>query len=309
MGFTKTVHQDYHNSILDAIAAMPFGGTLIIESGEYEISDTIMVPSNIRIRGNGEVLIRSTIDAPILQGKPCTDVFIENLYLVPVSGMTDTLVYFSNASNITLNNVNISAESIPVTGNGFFCDNSTNIRINKCTVKKFVTNIYLKSCFNSQITDTISAFAVGTQWGHDGILLEKCEQFGVLNNELYENGEHGLYLSGCTKTRVSGNKITHNLGNGIRIGAYPETQYSNHLFIRDNICNNNVNGINISDGCHKMLITENSCNDNLNYGIISDGTVKPHHNVYSNNFMSGNASTAQYKITDVSSIVRDNIID
>lgn len=309
MDFTKVVSSNYGSSIGDVVKAMPNGGILIIEPGEYEVCETIILPSNITIQGHGEVVIRGLMDAPVFQGKPCTNVRLINLHInMEAPTFTDTAVYFSNSSNVGLESVQITAAVPPVTtGNGFYCDHTGGVKLINCRVSGFCTNVYLSMVTNLEIAHGSYANSVGNAWGHDGILLERCTYSMVVNNTLIGNAEHGIYLSGCMNVKVAQNFITDNKGNGIRIGAHPE-QNASHLHIRENTCEGNVNGINISDGCHHMLIVENYCNGNSNYGIVSDGVEKPHHNYYIQNFMTDNVSTAQFKILNLNSTIANNII-
>ena len=292
--------------------AIPTGyDTIYMWEGDYTINNSITIPTNISIIGCGNTVLHLTSDVPVFRNTNVRSyIGIENITIkVECNTYTSQVVSFNNVNRLSVKRLTIKRE-VPceMSGYGILVGTCNDINISDCDIYGMATNCYIRLSTNIEVTDNSFTGSVGTSSGHDGLLIERCDNGYIDSNYFTDNDEHGLYLSGIKYFTISNNCITNNKNNGIRIGAYPDRSVS-HVSIESNICNNNVNGIHISDDASFMTVKNNICNFNSNYGINSAFESTPSHdNLYIENTLKHNASTSQYKILDIDSVISDNVL-
>ena len=285
--------------------------TIYLWEGDYTINTSVVIPANVSMIGCGNVTLHLTSDVPAFKNLSTrSNIGIENITVKIESAVfTSQVVTFNNVNGLDIQGLIIKRE-IPceMSGQGILIGTCNNVNIYDCEIYGMATNCYLRLSTNMEVVNNSFTGSVGTFSGHDGLLIERCDNGYIESNYFTDNDEHGLYLSGVKYFEVIDNVMMNNKNNGIRIGAYPDRSAS-HILIEENDCNDNVNGIHISDDTGHMSVRNNTCNFNSNYGINSAfESVPSHDNSYVENTLLHNASTAQYKILDINSIVENNII-
>lgn len=296
--FASTVDVSAPRSISDGITSLlGSGGTVYVESGIYEITETISVPNNVHIVGIGNVVV-----VPIA--------FVQNVFL------------FSAVSNSSIENITIRPENTECIGTGIILWNgATNCSIANCTLSGFSgvgiviqqncsnntvkdcrcvavnTGLYVSGSNNNKIIDNYFVNSFDRVNGYAGMLIEKSNGNLVTGNHSMNNKGSGLYLSGSQENVVSGNVFSNNYSSGIHVryaSAGADTiQDKNNTIIGNECSYNGVGnptkgvGIFLQDYANHNIVSGNVCNGNAATGIRLRGTGNTK-NLIGGNIVTGN---------------------
>jgi len=112
-------------------------------------------------------------------------------------------IYLNGPSNITITNCKVTEVT---DGPGIYVVNSSNINIDKVTVRKSNKGIYLTDSNNISIAESV------IERNNDaGIYIgENVENTNIVNNTIYLNNWKGIYYESCVNSNVTRNNITAN---------------------------------------------------------------------------------------------------
>ncbi len=238
-----------------------------------------------------------------------------NLYSINGTFSGTTYGIYTNSSNTTIQNCNISnyTKGIQLQNSNYTIVN--NNRISNCTQMAITHNFGTDSNFTNNIIYYSAA----------GIYIGSGPNNIIKNNVIYNNTDEGIQSSGANYTQIINNTITYSTGsNGIGIdisnnynntlinntanynkwyGIRVETFSNNHTLFNNTANYNNDTGIVIWQGNYSNLIN-NTANNNLINGFwlfISS------HNAFTNNFASNNTQ-ADFNSTSTSVKSENNTV-
>lgn len=222
------------------------GKTLFLRKGEYRIKETLKIPSNIHILGEGlntvlicEPSVRTA--AIMLKNLEVHDVILENFVIDgawnhdagsdPNAGRFDRTGRLSNNlsgislrgevghcfENIILKNLTV----INFSRTGVYLSDATNVEINGCNFSdngsyvvpgpRLQHNLLIQHSNNINIVES----RFDTSLRGCGIMLDNCVDFYVRSCEVARNDWHGILLAECHKGQVGMCLIEANGGCGI----------------------------------------------------------------------------------------------
>ena len=153
-------------------------------------------------------------------------------------------VYLNGASNITITNCKVTEVT---DGPGIYVVNSSNINIDKVTVRKSNKGIHLTDSNNINITE--SAIERNNEAGI--YVGENVENTNIVNNTIYLNNWKGIYYGSCVNSNVTRNNITANRDESVQSRATQGT------------------GIYVDSEIQALRIKGNNIYQNGNYGIFN----------------------------------------
>jgi parallel beta-helix repeat protein len=242
----------------------------------YTFYENITVKSNITLEGVG---------TPIIDGNQNQAVVLFN------NSSISTLINFSiingndgiqfiNSSNITIENCNVSSNSIGINITDY---SSYNNLINN-VIKNNTNGIQITNHSNWNNLSENDIFVNL----YIGIYIQDSSNYNsIMNNNISNDGD-GIYIESSEYTNISFNYICNNNGRGIYLGGY----YSNHTYIYKNNISINHIGIEIEGDSAYNSILNNTFYNNSEYAInfLSGWEC----NIYYNNFYYNNGATTIY---------------
>ena len=291
--------------------------SIYFPTGKYVFSNTIFIPANIKIYGDGRssVFVFSNNSSCIKFARPNTDGFangtiLENFYIYGNAGGSQIGIEATYTSNIVLNNVfventytaiKLGVQTIVANVNncrsrntsyGLILDalstsnnklSTVSNNINGGFYNGSIVSIYLRLAENTKLNN------VGQQ-GYltsTGIKIEGCENVTFSNvyceiNDIYLDINNDPITGSLTKNvQITGGDWQGSVGNHIRIISNNDlnTKISNINF-------SPVKNSNISTGLHTIIIGKNSRNftivgDLSVFGVYdSSGTAKWNNELY-----------------------------
>ena len=270
--------EDYFQEAIDSLPLS--GGKVIVLEGEYIVSDTTTLTSNISFEGQGESTvikfvsgIGSSIFALYADGK--SNIKISNLTIdgdiTNVLASNQGLIKIINSTKVRIENCvlqNALTSGITVNSFGIYVSGSDQVTIrsnNGSNVRRFI-QIY--DCEAVMIDDN-EVVSGDFRYGID--IDNLCADVTITGNIFKGATDDGILVYGSTGLTISNNICSGNEGVGIALN------YVDDSSITGNTCNNNLEvstvntaGIALIDGDDNS-ITGNTCNGNGYYGIIVGG--------------------------------------
>ena len=227
--------------INDAIAQVKAAGkgTVLLLPGVFNISNNILLRSNVELKGSGWTTKLRLVDQASL----------DNAGIIRTQGET------ASRSDIAIYNAVIA--DLQIDGNR---SNQSNIK-NKYGIygnytDSLIENIYLKD---------ISYYGIDP---HEDPITGRATTNLTIRNNLIENGG----LDGITTDKVVNSLIEGNITiNNDRHGINIITNAENNRYINNVSLGNGSNGITIQNGSRYIEITGNEVGENAEYGIYIDG--------------------------------------
>jgi len=171
-------------------------------------------------------------------------------------------------------------------GFGIVVDSVDNVTIHNCTIKYFGEGIALFGSNGSTITnnhlDSNGVGSIGT-----GILMIESNYTTVQNNLIENDLGNGIYVLLGNLNTIANNELINNYYGMLVEG-------SNNNSIEDNICNENLEGIVLSDSSNYNTLLRNTVNRNELFGIYLTGPSM--HNYLIENTVSQNYGGPSYGI-------------
>lgn len=255
---------DSFRKLLHAVQRSRDNNRSIHLSKIYRLTDTLIVPDNIIIEGEGAHTGFIYQDGHCNK-KPIILINSKNIYIrylgivfsTPEGGRIENssilcIVLGKNAHSCIVDNVSINGN-----GNGHV-GFSQGIRIvgdNNIVLNSLILNCGIGisinakniTISNNQITNNYSNFSNkpwsmnSPEW--DGIIMEGCYNCYILNNKIFKCGQSGVYCggnnSGSDNILIKGNIISDNWNRGIDIGVTGKVTSKNYVS-NVTICDNTV---------------------------------------------------------------------
>lgn len=153
-------------------------------------------------------------------------------------------IYINGASNISITNCKITEVT---DGPGIYITNSSNINIDRTTVKRSIRGVYITDSNDINIAQSII-----NQNKEAGIYFgPNVENTTIFNNTIYLNNWKGIYYGSCVNSNVTANNISDNRDDKIQSRASQGT------------------GIYVNSSMEYLRIIGNTISHNGNYGIFN----------------------------------------
>ncbi|MEM2583061.1 MAG: right-handed parallel beta-helix repeat-containing protein [Candidatus Thermoplasmatota archaeon] len=263
-GHVYNVDQDkWYNEIYDATDDANPGDTIYVYPGTYHTHGS--GNQDIVIDKNGVELIgRSAPDTIILVSQrdgitvTASNVIIKNITMIknansPQGKEFKKGIYLNGASNVTIENCNISQAA----QSAIYITSSHDILINNCTLYKNLQHgVYIGGgSYNVNVS-----FSRVYNNSENGVLIEQSNSNIIYNNQIHNNSK-GVYLYRALYNNVTQNNIYWN-DEGITLqGTNQERTKLNIIYL--NTIHHNHDGI---------FFVEYSTNNNITYNTIHNNT-------------------------------------
>jgi parallel beta-helix repeat protein len=270
-----TSHETYADEVIaKALEIIETDGQITIESGEYLTQYTVLLKSNITIRGvDTTAVIKRVNSGHVIVGNDVKYVTIKKLKVQ-------------------------SSMDYPSYGSGIFLRNgASNNIIDSCVVREVAGHGITINDITSE-NNVISNNIVADCDGNSGIgLMWKAGNATITKNKVYRTKTHGIIVSGgasnCTIThnyvessgyyRPIDAPISEYFCHGIAIdGGLLENRGANHLIQGNTVINSGRAGIEVADGQDSVVIRDNyvqttglkSGDASDQYGIYFGGALR-----------------------------------
>lgn len=295
---TGTADSTAINAALTAAGAAG-GGTVRLGPGLYDITSTVLIPSNCALEGSGPATIlklhaladcRVVSNADVVSGN--SNVTLRNMQ-IDGNGAAQTIAP-NNTGTGTDAVYFIFATNVEVSGCYIHDGNRHNILVSdSCTAIRVENNglqnsLGLSNCSTFNITDMVFSGNVCSGANETGFKNDSSHTITVTGNTFFNNTTHQIYCTNGTSVTVTGNSIRGGLngfrcvsmdfvtftGNSVRscsqhgLAIFQNVQ---NLVIAGNIIRdigsgtaNTYDGININDSgtaCTYIVIGNNSISD------------------------------------------------
>jgi hypothetical protein len=235
-----------------ALVAAASGGVLLIPAGTYKVSSPLTLASNLKVVGQGNVTITSTVaGSHIFSGNSLTNVVIEGISFIGTGSATTSSISVGGYAATSSGLVTIAS--------------STNVYIQKCKFSLFYNGVSVIASQRVRITDCYIY-----NWKLYGILGSLCSDFAYDHNHIIgcdqtgAVGAYGISATGnanggtvqkacsisfneirdvtswdgimthdCDGLRIVGNDI-RNVRNGIDLGSVNATTSAKNVHVADN---------------------------------------------------------------------------
>lgn len=234
-------------SLQEAIDSLPSnGGVIYIEPGEWEITETVTLPSYVSIFGEGDTSVLVAADL-------LNDHVFENEDLV--AGNTDIhLGHFKIDGNKAGQTCAVGLSD------GVHMDNVTNCSFEKITITEMRgsgldiqgTNINVDECD----IDTCDEHGVIARAGTDGFFVHKGETSYMTN--------HGVSFEDVNNVQVQSHHSHHNTKNGINGIIVKQARFTDNW-----LYNNTWSGLDVED-LENAVINDNYSYNNALSGLVAE---------------------------------------
>lgn len=249
--------------INNAINSLPdSGGKVVLLEGIYNISDDIVIPSNITLEGQGDSTIiqinnsySSILNSDTINGN--NNIILQN-FLLEGNNIEGYAIGFDNVNDSKIIDLKIRN----YTGSGIYIVGNNNT-VNKCYIENVSKGIWVDDpSVKNVISNNIIIDAVNA-----GIRIEGVDgntNHNVISSNYCESGnDGGIYLFETDNNNVVGNVCKNNQNAGIYV------YNSKYNTISSNTFNNNGKiGILVYATSHYNIISNNNCQRNGRQGII-----------------------------------------
>lgn len=306
-----TTHADYYCDgtadqvqINQAIAALPSeGGTVLLMEGQYTISATITLASNVKLQGMGAstvIFVANSTQINAITGDTLSNVSIESLLIdgnkanqtSAGTELNQNGIFFNVITNGKIFNVwskNNEASGALLAGSNTGCTISNN---------NFVENqrngVYLN--FSNNNYNTITGNICNDNVDYHGIAISQSSYNTITGNTCKGNGECGIQNDGSAIGNViQGNTCISNDWTGIAIEAEVGGAFPTYTTVTANNCQlNSHEGIRITGSSYCVVSSNIVYNNNQAGGYdgillnVGSGTTHPGHNRIVGNIVSTN---------------------
>jgi parallel beta-helix repeat protein len=283
-------------TISNAINSLPAGGgKVVLLDGTYIVDNSIILPSNTLLEGQGNGTIIKFKDQcgwhiRIITNTPggATGIVLKNFTVDgnkeknSVYGYYNDGIYFSNVSNSCISGIRATNNI----DHGIHLDASSNnvITDNVCQENDFM-GIFVEAGGGNIVTDNTCQ-----ENGYHGLGILSANNMVVNSNVCQGNDHYGIYIVSDNNT-VTSNSVQGNGEHGIYFYGY--TGFANHNTVTGNVCTaNSQKADNFYDNIHLYYASHNNIQNNVcrqgdsenkpRYGIrINDG--KCVENIVTNN--------------------------
>ena len=245
------------DDIQAAIDALPpEGGEVSLSSGTYEIAESILLRSNVKVSGAGSTtILKATGDVSIFIAQTKENIEISNM----------TLEGNDNAQYVAVH----------------FKWGGQNIRISSVTVRNWQRMGLFFEDSNNVTIENSWFFNIGSVGGDAAVWFSRGEDNKILGNTLQDN-QNAISAQGMSNSVVANNTIKDSALDGINLTAGTNGNAYGNVISNNVIQSSGALGI-ILNGCDESVVVGNRVFGSGQHGIDLDGS--------SYNTVSGNTVT------------------